>query len=104
MGCDLSSIPEPLPKKPNSSRPVYHFMERNSHKFSQIQAKPASRGSALSVGSPEGGAPEPLERQGLSAARYHSVHGKTQQLFKYYNSVLHSHLKTQPIHVLFSGV
>lgn len=79
-------------------------MERNSHKFPQIQAKPAPRGSALSVGSPEGGAPEPLELQGLSAARYHSVHAKIQQLFKYYNSVLHLHLKFQPVHVFFSGV
>lgn len=72
-------------KKPHSIRPVCYFTERNSHKFPQIQAKAAARGSAPSMGSPKGGAPGPSELHGRNAARYHGVHGKIQQLFKCYD-------------------
>lgn len=56
------------------------------------------------MGSPEGAAPEPLELQGLSAAHYHGVRGKIQQLFKYYDSVLHFHQKIQAIRVFLAHV
>lgn len=85
MGWDLSTVPEPLPKKPNSREADCYFTERNCQKFPQIQAKPAARGSSLSMGSPKGDAPEPSELQGQSAAHYHRIHGKIQQLFKCYS-------------------
>lgn len=70
---DLSTIPEPLPKKTPPAAGASRLFYRNSHKFPQIQAKAALP------------SPEPLGLQGLGAAHCHSVHGEIQKLFKCYN-------------------
>lgn len=102
MGWDLSTIPEPLPKTPPAAG--QSIISQNSHKFAQIQAKAAARGSGLSMGSPKGGAAEAWGLQGLSTAPCHSTHGKIQQLFKVLQPGLHFHLKIQAIHVLLARV
>lgn len=109
-GCDLSSstawdviypaFQSHFPNNPTAAGQFIILWKETAINF--LKSKLNQLPEALP--SPEGGAPEPLELQGLSAARYHSIHAKIQQLFKYYNSVPHLHLKFQPVHVFFSGV